>query len=593
MKRFIIIAMLTAIMPLAAMAQHEEDTENGVVSLAGREGFTIETKKGDFVFKPYLLVQTSANLNWYDDEGLDKAYNQDNIANSGFSVPYAVLGFTGKAFDKVSFNLSINAAASGGALLQQAWFDVQLKKQFAIRVGKFKTPFSHAYLTTLGETLLPSLPVSLTAPVILPYSLNAVTPNIGTGFDLGVEIHGLVADKFGYEIGLFNGTGAAVNTATKTFSDDWHIPSLLYAGRFTYMPKGVMPATQGNPNRLNEDKIMFGISTSINVESENESTNDYRAGLEFAMLKNKLYLGAEVYYMNVGFTKRQKISESYNYLGGYVQGGYFVAPRLQAAARYDFFNRNGMDTNGFLNMPAVGMNYFFKNCNLKLQAMYQYIARKGHDTQLDRDNDDSEEGRTLKMSGKINGISKWPDGYSVVVAGFNDESEYAVVTKTIPAVEDDEIQVTMTGVSDKVTTIELCVINKLRKRVISFQSMDDLTAVDDTILMDVGTVNVGMYHGIQEKVFNTTCAHCHGGSSSAAANLYLTEGKSYEALVNRPSKKVDGMLLVKPGSAQESVLHTLLNTTISSTWGYDHSKEIVSSPILTLIDDWINNGAQE
>ena len=67
-----------------------------------------------------------------------------------------------------------------------------------------------------------------------------------------------------------------------------------------------MPATQGNPNRLNEDKIMFGISTSINVESENESTNDYRAGLEFAMLKNKLYLGAEVYYMNVGFTKRQK-----------------------------------------------------------------------------------------------------------------------------------------------------------------------------------------------------------------------------------------------------------------------------------------------
>ena len=202
-------------------------------------------------------------------------------------------------------------------------------------------------------------------------------------------------------------------------------------------------------------------------------------------------------------------------------------------------------------------------------------------------------GRAMKLTGRFSGISNWTDDYSVVVAGFNDESEYAVVTKTIPAVEDDEIQVTMTGVSDKVTTIELCVINKLRKRVISFQSMDDLTAVDDTILMDVGTVNVGMYHGIQEKVFNTTCAHCHGGSSSAAANLYLTEGKSYEALVNRPSKKVDGMLLVKPGSAQESVLHTLLNTTISSTWGYDHSKEIVSSPILTLIDDWINNGAQE
>ena len=347
MKKHTFAAALCGLLTLTSThlsAQEVDDkyVENDVVSLAGKKGFSFSTKAGDFLFKPYALVQASACLNRYDDLGLETPY-ADNIANTGFAIPNAILGFTGKAFGKVTFNLSINAAASGGALLQQAWFDVQLKKQFAIRVGKFKTPFSHAYLTTLGETLLPSLPVSLTAPVILPYSLNAVTPNIGTGFDLGVEIHGLVADKFGYEIGLFNGTGAAVNTATKTFSDDWHIPSLLYAGRFTYMPKGVMPATQGNPNRLNEDKIMFGISTSINVESENESTNDYRAGLEFAMLKNKLYLGAEVYYMNVGFTKRQKISESYNYLGGYVQGGYFVAPRLQAAARYDFFNRNGME----------------------------------------------------------------------------------------------------------------------------------------------------------------------------------------------------------------------------------------------------------
>lgn len=391
MKTFIrkvaLVLLAAMLLPVVARAQYEEETANGVVSLAGREGFSIETKRGDFVFKPYLLVQAAGNFNWYDDEGLDKAYNQDNVANSGFSIPYAILGFTGKAFKKITFNLSINAAASGGALLQQAWFDVAFKEQVALRVGKFKTPFSHAYLTTLGETLFPQLPISLTSAVILPYSLNAVTPNIGTGFDLGVEVHGLVADKFGYEVGVFNGTGASVNTAGKTISDDWHIPSLLYAGRFTYMPKGVMPATQGSPNRLHEDKLMFGLSASINVESESESTNDTRVGAEFAMLKNKLYLAGEFYYMNVGFTKRQKIDETYHYLGGYVQGGYFVAPRVQLAARYDIFNRNGAGEDGFLNMPAVGVNYFFKGCNLKLQAMYQFVGRWGHDNQLDRDND--------------------------------------------------------------------------------------------------------------------------------------------------------------------------------------------------------------
>lgn len=93
-------AIMAAMMPTVASAQQEEDTENGVMSLAGKEGFTIGTKKGDFVFKPYMMVQTSASYKYYYDEGLDKAYNQDNVANSGFAIPYAIIGFTGKAFEK-------------------------------------------------------------------------------------------------------------------------------------------------------------------------------------------------------------------------------------------------------------------------------------------------------------------------------------------------------------------------------------------------------------------------------------------------------------------------------------------------------------
>lgn len=387
MKKFLLMA-LVAMLPAATFAQEEEDTENGVVSVAGKEGFKIATKKGDFVFKPYMMVQASGNFNYYDDEGLDKAYNQDNVANSGFAIPYAIIGFTGKAFDKVSYNVSVNAAGSGGNILQQAWFDVKFKEQLALKVGKMKTPFAHGFQTTLGYTLMPCVPTSLTAAVILPHSLNAVTPSMNTGWDIGMELHGLLAKKFGYEVGLFNGTGGGVNGATKTFSDDWHIPSLLYAARFTFMPKGVMPNIQGAPNRLNEDKMLFGVSVSENVESESESTNDFRAGAEFSMLKDRWYVGAEAYYMHVGFTKRQKIDETYNYWGAYAQVGYFLTPQWQLAARYDFMDRNGTDTKGLLNMPAVGVNYFVPNTNLKVQAMYQYIGRTGHATQLDRDNDD-------------------------------------------------------------------------------------------------------------------------------------------------------------------------------------------------------------
>lgn len=383
----------------SAALKHETpgiNMDNGVLGIADDRGFTLQSKDGRFVFKPYLFMQTRLNLNYYDDEGLDKAYNQDNVANSGFAIPYAILGFTGTTFGRLDYNLSINAAATGANVLQQAWVDYRVSPAARFRAGKFKTPFTHAYLTTLGETLFPLMPTSLTATSIMPYTLNAVTPTIGTGFDLGFEFHGIARLNrqkpqgwhMGYEAGLWNGTGSGVNTATKTFSDDWHIPSLLYAGRITFMPWGNMPATQGNSHMLKGRHMLFGISGGLNVESESESTNDARLGVEWSMLYNRWYAAAEGYWMHVGFTNRQKIDRTFNYWGAYGQLGYFFTHALQGGVRYDFLDRNGSTKDGFLNMPAVVLNYYINKCNLKLSGMYQFTGRYGHKTQLDRDNDD-------------------------------------------------------------------------------------------------------------------------------------------------------------------------------------------------------------
>ena len=398
------ILLLSALLAMPLMAEENEresddgrriDMENGVLGIADDRGFTLQSRDGRFIFKPYLFLQTRGQYNYYDDEGLDKAYNQDNVANSGFSMPYAILGFTGTTFGRLDYNLSINAAATGGNVLQQAWVDYRVSPAARFRAGKFKTPFFHAYLTTLGETLFPCLPSSLTAPVIMPYSLNAVTPSVGLGFDLGFQFHGRMKlnkkrDSWlmGYEVGLWNGTGSSVNTATKTLSDDAHIPSLLYAGRLTFMPWGDMPSTQGNSHMLRGRHMLFGVSGGINVESESESTNDTRLGLEWSMLYGRWYAAAEGYWMHVSFTRRQKIDETYNFWGAYGQVGYFLTKSLQAGLRYDFLDRNGSGKDGFLNMPAAVVNYYINRCNLKLSAMYQFTGRYGHKTQLDRDNDD-------------------------------------------------------------------------------------------------------------------------------------------------------------------------------------------------------------
>ena len=201
-----------------------------------------------------------------------------------------------------------------------------------------------------------------------------------------------------------------------------------------------------------------------------------------------------------------------------------------------------------------------------------------------------EEGRVVKLTGKLTGAENWSSGYNVVVAGFDDTKEYAIITKTIPAVECREV--VLSGISDEVTRIELCVVNRLRKRILSYETFD-CPVIADTIRLDVGTKDLGMYASLQSQLFNTTCANCHGASTHAAAGLYLTEGKSYDALVNQPSVKMADKLLVVPGDADGSVLYQTLATNISTGWNYDHTKEVLSDAWLDVLEDWIDEGAKK
>ena len=381
---------LGALMPMLSVAQvSDKYVESDVVRLDDKKGISLQTKVGDFLLKPYVLVQTAANFNYYDDEGLNLA-DQDKIANIGFSIPYACIGFSGKAFEKLTFNIVLNAAKSGGSLLQQAWFDVNIHDAFRIRAGKFKVPYNQAYLMTLGETMFPSMPLSLTTTANVNMSLNAAPPTHGLGFDLGLQLHGLVHDKFLYQAGVFNGTGIGTNNATKTMSDDHKaLASLLYAGRVAFMPLGSMPSHQGSPTDLENNKLLFAASANCNVEAEDETSNDFRTGVEASWLYKRLFLSGEFYLLNMNWTSVMQGVKDFNMIGGYAQMGYFVLPKLQVAVRYDWLNRNGMNRDGYLNDFSGGINYFFVNYHLKLQAMYQRLGKYGHETQLDRDNDDT------------------------------------------------------------------------------------------------------------------------------------------------------------------------------------------------------------
>ena len=201
-----------------------------------------------------------------------------------------------------------------------------------------------------------------------------------------------------------------------------------------------------------------------------------------------------------------------------------------------------------------------------------------------------EEGRVVKLTATLEGLDTWSDGYSIVLAGFEDGSDYTVIAKSVQAADDGTVDITMSGVAEEVTTLEVCAINRIRKRVATYYELDCSTLGDDTIRIDAGRLDVGMFATIQQDIFDRTCTGCHGEGRW----LDLSAGTSYQTLVGQPSTVFEGRTRVLPYNAAESVLYTILTTSESADLGTDHQTQFtLSEEQFALIGDWIDDGAKE
>lgn len=199
-------------------------------------------------------------------------------------------------------------------------------------------------------------------------------------------------------------------------------------------------------------------------------------------------------------------------------------------------------------------------------------------------------GYTAKLTARISGADSWPEYYDVALAAFGD-SEYSRTQTTVHPDADGNITLLLYNIGEDVQSVEFCVTNTLRRRVLTFASASLSEAVGDTIYLEAGDVDVSMYTAIQENIFNTNCATCHGLSTTAAAGLNLTEGNSYASLVDQPATSAEGTRVI-PGNAEESVLHKVINPGNEPGLTFSHENMITSSTELRLIDEWINAGAQ-
>lgn len=201
------------------------------------------------------------------------------------------------------------------------------------------------------------------------------------------------------------------------------------------------------------------------------------------------------------------------------------------------------------------------------------------------------EGSTVKLTAHISENSTWPSGYSLVFAGFAPNDEYAQTAKGLGIDKDGSVDMVLSGISNEVNQLEICIINKLRKRIVTFYKMD-FTEQADTIMMDAGIIDASIFNSIQNSIFNTYCTNCHGAGNNAAGGLYLTEGKSYAALINvKAVTSEEEKMLVKPDDVENSYMLDVLTEGASPHFHND----LLSAQMdkLSLLESWIEEGARK
>ncbi len=236
----------------------------------------------------------------------------------------------------------------------------------------------------------------------------------------------------------------------------------------------------------------------------------------------------------------------------------------------------------------------FKNSSIfaSLLALMTLVACDEGDI-VDNDEGLKAEGKTASLTATLTGVASWSTQYSIVLAGFAEGSDNAIVQKKLQATDGEPLATTLTLTDNAIATVELCVTNRLRQRVVTFVSVPVSQLEGDTIRLDAGHLDIGMYKAIQDLVFTGTCARCHGLGATPAGNLTLVEGQSYGQLVGHEARRPENGIRVVPGKADESLLHKVIHGDPQAGVNFDHANMIKEQTTITLIDNWINAGADE
>ena len=178
------LAILKRQLELDREAAAEKAKTTPVITAGGKDGFSIKSPEGNFTLRLRGLLQL-------DDRSVS-GREDSKASDDSFLVRRARPYFEGTIYKDIDYRI-VPDFGEGKAALQDAYLDFKYVPEAKLQVGRFKVPFGIERLQSNADTLFTELALS-----------GNLTPN----YDIGAALHSesIFADKFGYALGVFNGT---------------------------------------------------------------------------------------------------------------------------------------------------------------------------------------------------------------------------------------------------------------------------------------------------------------------------------------------------------------------------------------------------
>jgi len=281
-------------------------------------------------------------------------YSDVNSIKHSLDARVVFLHVRGELSDNLSYFAMVEFVNPG---LTEYYVNWTPAKEFNVRVGQMKTPFSleNQFSLTVLESITNSRSVSALAGMAddVLRSQNGIN---NTGRDMGIMVHGNLLkmenhDLLEYKLGLYQGTG--MNTSETNNAKDFIANVMLQP------VKGFRVGAGG----------YFGQATYVKGNDYLEADHVRNRWLVSSDYKSdRLYARAEWIKANDGGIKKEGLQG--------VGLWYFIPEKLNTFARVDYLNQN-KDVNQEVIDYTFGVNYYFyKSCRFQLNYTYSDFSKK-------------------------------------------------------------------------------------------------------------------------------------------------------------------------------------------------------------------------